>query len=225
MTSLTARALADFVTKLVIVSLLLFLPAWSLDFWEAWVFLFIFFTPQLLIIIYFLRKDPDLVKRRLKGRLFAENRTYQKVIESLLRLFYILMVLVPGFDHRFNSLHVPAFLVIAADAAVLLGFLIQFHVFKANTFASAVVEIAVKQKVISTGPYAVVRHPMYSGALVVFFFTPIALGSWWGLPIAPAMLGVIILRLLDEEKLLHQSLPSYEEYCQEVQYRLIPHIW
>ena len=113
---------------------------------------------------------------------------------------------------------------IAADAAVLLGFLIQFHVFKANTFASAVVEIAVKQKVISTGPYAVVRHPSYQ-VFVVFFFTPIALGSWWGLPIAPAMLGVIILRLLDEEKLLHQSLPSYEEYCQEVQYRLIPHIW
>lgn len=225
MNSLTAKALADFVTKLVIVSLLLFLPAWSLDFWEAWVFLFMFFLPQLLIIIYFLRKDPDLVKRRLKGRLFAENRTYQKVIESLVRLFYILMVLVPGFDHRFNWSHVPAFLVVAADVAVLLGFLIQFHVFKANTFASAVVEIAANQKVISTGPYAVVRHPMYSGALLVDFFIPIALGSWWGLPFALAMLVVVILRLLDEEKFLRQGLPGYEEYCRKVQYRLIPRLW
>src|ERR1039458_3519000 len=225
MNSLTAKALADFVMKLVIVSLLLFLPALSLDFWEAWVFLFIFFIPQLLIIICFLRKDPDLVERRLKGRLFAENRTNQKVIMSLVRLLYVLIVLVPGLDHRFNWSHVPAFLVITADVAVPLGFLIQFHVFKANTFASAVVEIVAEQKVISTGPYAMVRHPMYSGALVVDFFIPSALGSWWGLPFALGMLVVVILRLLDEEQLLRQGLPGYEEYCRKVQYRLIPHIW
>ncbi len=225
MNSLTARALADFVKRLVIVSLLLFLPTWSLDFWEARVFLIMFSMPQLVIVIYFLRRDPDLVERRLKGRLFAENRTNQKVIMSLVWLFYVLLVLVPGVDHRFHWSHVPAFLVIAADVALLLGFLIQFHVFKANTFASAVVEIAAKQKVISTGPYAVVRHPMYSGALLVDFFIPIALGSWWGLPFALAMLAVVILRLLDEEKLLRQGLPGYEEYCRKVQYRLIPHLW
>ena len=179
----------------------------------------------MLITIHLLRNDPDLLKRRLKGGPSAESRVWQKVIMLLMSLCFCLMVLVPGLDHRFDWSHIPAWLVIAADVAVPLGFLIQFHTFKANTFASAVVAIVPEQKVISTGPYAVVRHPMYSGALVVDFFIPIALGSWWGLPFALGMLTVVSLRLLDEEKLLRQSLPGYEEYCRKVQYRLIPHIW
>jgi protein-S-isoprenylcysteine O-methyltransferase Ste14 len=225
MRSLTARALAGFVKLLVILSLSLFLPAWSLKYWEAWVFLIVFFIPVLLITVYFLRKDPDLIERRLKAGPSAEDRSSQKVIQSLASLFFILVVVIPGFDHRLNWSHIPAFLVITADVVVLLGLVIVFYVFKENSFTSAVVEVAAKQQVISTGPYAVVRHPMYSGALLLFFFTPIALGSWWALPIALPMLVVIVLRLLDEEELLHQSLSGYEEYCQKIQYRLIPHIW
>lgn len=223
--SLTARALAGFVKLLVILSLSLFLPAWSLRFWEAWVFLIVFFVPVLLITVYFLRKDPGLIERRLKAGPSAENRTSQKVIQSLASLFFVFVVLIPGFDHRLNWSHIPTSFVIAADVVVLLGLVIVFYVFKENSFTSAVVEVAAEQKVISTGPYTVVRHPMYSGALLLVFFTPIALGSWWALPTALPMLVVIILRLLDEEKLLHQSLSGYEEYCQTVQYRLIPHIW
>jgi protein-S-isoprenylcysteine O-methyltransferase Ste14 len=225
MNSLTAKALAGFLMKLVITGLLLFLPAWSLDFWEAYVFLLTFFVPQLLIIIYLLRKDPDLLKRRLKGGSRAENRTSQKIIMLLVSLCFVLLVLVPGLDHRFNWSHVPALLVIAADVAVLLGFLTQFHAFKENSFASAVVAIVPEQKVISTGPYAVVRHPMYSGSLLVNFFISIALGSWWGLPFALAMLAVIILRLLDEETFLAKELPGYSEYRNTVRYRLVPLIW
>jgi protein-S-isoprenylcysteine O-methyltransferase Ste14 len=225
MTSLKAKALTSFLKKLVIVSLLIFVSAWSLAFWEAWVFLVVFFIPQLLMIIYFSRTDPDLLERRLKGRLFAENRTRQKIIMSLISLFFVFTVFVSGLDHRLNWSHVPTFLVVAADVAVVLGFIIQFDTFKQNSFASAVVEIAAKQEVISTGSYAVVRHPMYAGALVVDFFLPIALGSWWGVLFVLVILVLIILRLFDEEKLLVLSLPGYEAYCQRVKYRLIPNFW
>ena len=196
-----------------------------MDYWEGWVFLIIFSISQLLIIIYLLRKDPDLLERRLKGGPFAENRTFQRVIMFLLSFSFSLIVVVAGFDYRFNWSHVPAFLVIAADVVVLLGFLVQFHVFKENSFASAIIEIVGKQMVISTGPYAVVRHPLYSGALLADGLISMALGSWWGLPFGLVVVVMLILRLLDEEKLLRQSLPGYEEYCQKVQYRLVPHIW
>jgi protein-S-isoprenylcysteine O-methyltransferase Ste14 len=223
--SLYAKALANFLRKLVITSLLLFFPAGSLDWWEAWVFLIVFFIPQLLIIIYLLRKAPDLAERRLKGGPWSEQRTSQKVIMSLVSLAFSLLVIVPGYDHRFNWSHVPESFVMAADVIVLLGFLIQFYVFKENRFASALIEVAAKQKVIFTGPYAVVRHPLYSGALLVDCFIPIALGSWWGVPFVFVIGAMLVLRLLDEEKLLHQSLPGYEEYCQKVRYRLVPHLW
>jgi len=225
MNSLAARALTDLVKKTLMFGLLLFVPAFSLDFWEAWAFLTLFFSTNLLITIYFLKNDPDLVGRRLKWGPAAENRARQKVIMSLVKLSVASLMVVAGFDHRFSWSHVAAFPVIAADAAVLLGFLIQFRAFKENSFASAVVVIVPQQRLISTGPYAAVRHPMYVGALVVNFFTPVALGSWWALPFALAWLIVIRLRLLDEEDLLRQSLPGYEEYCQKVQHRLIPYIW
>jgi protein-S-isoprenylcysteine O-methyltransferase Ste14 len=144
---------------------------------------------------------------------------------SLISLFFVFTVFVSGLDHRLNWSHVPTFLVVAADVAVVLGFIIQFDTFKQNSFASAVVEIAAKQEVISTGSYAVVRHPMYAGALVVDFFLPIALGSWWGVLFVLVILVLIILRLFDEEKLLVLSLPGYEAYCQRVKYRLIPNFW
>jgi protein-S-isoprenylcysteine O-methyltransferase Ste14 len=225
MNSLTAKALTGFAKLLGILGLSLFIPAWSLNYWEAWVFLIVFAAPVLLITLYFLRKDPSLIERRLKAGPLAEKRALQKVIQALASLFFILVLLIPGFDRRLHWSYVPVFLVIAADAAVLLGLVIVFFVFKENSFTSAVVEIAVEQKVISTGPYAVVRHPMYSGGLLLFFSMPIALGSWWALCASFPALVVIILRLLDEEKLLRESLPGYSEYCREVRYRLIPHLW
>jgi protein-S-isoprenylcysteine O-methyltransferase Ste14 len=225
MHSLTAKTVAGFLRRLVIVSLCLFLSAGSLDFWEAWLFLLVFFIPELLTKIYLLRNDPDLLKRRLKGGASAESRISQKVIISMMGLCYISLILVSGFDHRFSWSRVLGFLVIAGDVVVLCGLWIQFHVFKANTFAAIIVAIVPEQKVISTGPYAVVRHPMYSGVLLMDFFAPIALGSWWGLLVSLARLVVIILRLLDEEKLLRRELPGYEEYCRKVPYRLVPRIW
>lgn len=222
---LLGKTLVRFGRRFVLVSLCLFLPAWSLNFWQAWVFLIVAFIPDLLIVSYLLRKDPALLERRLKGGPRAETRTSQKVIAWLIRICFFLLALVSGFDHRFGWSHIPAFLVIIADAAVLAGGVVQFYALKANTFASAIVATVPNQEVISTGPYAVVRHPFYAGALLADVFFPIALGSWWGLPFAPAMLFVIVARLLDEEQFLRRGLPGYEEYCRRVRYRLIPHVW
>ena len=225
MSLLSFRAFFLFAWRLAAVGLCLFIPAGSLDFWQAGVFLPVFFIPDLLIVIYLIRKDPDLLKRRLKGGELAEPRFSQKAIIVLMKLCFTGLLVISGLDHHLGSSHVPVVLVMVADAGVLLGFWIYFRVFKENTFASAIVTIVPEQKVISTGPYAVVRHPMYSGVLVVDGCIPLALGSWWALPVILGVLGVIVLRLLDEEKLLRQSLPGYEDYCRRIPYRLIPRIW
>jgi protein-S-isoprenylcysteine O-methyltransferase Ste14 len=172
-----------------------------------------------------LRKDPDLIERRLQIGPTAENRPIQKVIVAFIRPLFLLLLLIPGLDHRFGWSRVPTWLVIAADIALLLGYVIIFFVFKANSFTAGVVTVAPTQRVISTGPYAVVRHPMYSGGLLVMLTTPIALSSWCGLPVTLAMLVGLVLRLQDEEKLLREQLPGYEEYYHRVRYRLIPGIW
>jgi protein-S-isoprenylcysteine O-methyltransferase Ste14 len=138
---------------------------------------------------------------------------------------FILGVLLPGLDHRFQWSQVPVSLVLASDVFVLLGFIAVFFVFKENTYTSAIVEVDPDQKVISTGPYRLVRHPMYAGALVMFLFTPVALGSFWGVLGTIPLIVLIIFRLLDEEKFLAEHLSGYKEYCNTTRYRLIPRIW
>jgi protein-S-isoprenylcysteine O-methyltransferase Ste14 len=225
MKSLTARAIVYFVRRFVSLSLIIFVPAWSLDFWQAWVFLALFFILELQAIIYLLRNDPELLERRLKRGVSAENRPAQKAVIFLIAVFSGFLVVSCVYDHRLQWSHVPAILVITADVAIAIGYLIFYFVFKANRFASATIGIVAEQKVISTGPYAVVRHPMYSGAVLVNLFMPIALGSWWGLPFALALHALIVLRILDEEKLLRRDLPGYEDYSRKVRYRLIPGVW
>ena len=134
-------------------------------------------------------------------------------------------MILPSIDHRFSWSDVPLAVVIAGDVFVALGFFVIFFVFRENTYAAATIEVASGQKVISTGPYAIVRHPMYSGALVMLLGTPLALGSWWGLLMFIPMIFIIAWRLLDEEKFLSGSLSGYKDYCQKVQYRLVPFIW
>jgi protein-S-isoprenylcysteine O-methyltransferase Ste14 len=210
---------------IVIMGLLFFLPAGTFKFWQAWIYLIIFGTSSLLITLFLMKKDVELLKRRIKAGSAAENERSQKIIQAFAQLIFIGIMIIPGFDHRYAWSDVPVYLVITGDVFAALGFFIVFLVFKENSFTSAIIEIAENQKVISTGPYKFVRHPMYSGALLLLVFTPLALGSFWSFPFVIFMIMIIIYRLLDEEKFLSKNLAGYEAYCQKTRYRLIPGIW
>jgi protein-S-isoprenylcysteine O-methyltransferase Ste14 len=204
---------------------MLFVPAWKIDFWQAWVFLLIFAISSALITAYLWTNDPKLLERRVNAGPGAEKEESQKIIQLLASLVFICLFMLPSLDHRLSLSDVPLPVVVAGDVLVALGFLFIFFVFRENTFAAATIEVVADQKVISTGPYAVVRHPLYSGALIMLFGTPLALGSWWGLLLLIPMTIVIACRLLDEEKLLANGLTGYRQYCQKVRYRLVPFIW
>jgi protein-S-isoprenylcysteine O-methyltransferase Ste14 len=177
-TTLATRAAAGLLKLFLAVGLVLFLSAGSLDFWQAWVFLAALGVPALGITVHLLREDPALMESRLSGGPSAETRPRQKVIVALARLFWLLLLLVPALDHRFHSSRVPTALVFVGNAAVVTGGLfIVFLTFRANRFTSTVVEVTPTQQVASTGPYAIVRHPMYAGGIVFTAFMPIALGS------------------------------------------------
>jgi protein-S-isoprenylcysteine O-methyltransferase Ste14 len=203
----------------------LFAPGWNLDFWQGWVYLLVFSGAAVLITAHLWQKDPKLLERRIKVGPGAEIEKRQKLIQLLASLLFISLNVLPSFDHRFGWSNVPFPLVMTGDSLVLLGFLIIFRVFRENTFAAAIIEVVPGQKVISTGPYAIVRHPMYSGALLMILGTPLALGSWWGLLLVIPLTLIIVWRLLGEEEYLGKSLSGYQEYCRKVQNRLAPSIW
>jgi protein-S-isoprenylcysteine O-methyltransferase Ste14 len=172
-----------------------------------------------------MRRDPKLLERRVKAGPVAEQRPGQRLIQSLASAAFLAILAVPALDHRFGWSHVPLPAVVAGDVLVAVGFLVVFLVFKENSYASAVIEVGAAQRVVDTGPYARVRHPMYAGALVLLAGIPLALGSLWGLLVLPAFTAVIAWRTLDEESLLLQRLPGYGAYRAKTRYRLIPHVW
>jgi protein-S-isoprenylcysteine O-methyltransferase Ste14 len=219
------KAFAGLLFVLLVMAALLFIPAGTIHYWQAWTFLAVYFVPSLAITLYLMKKDPKLLARRMSGGPVAEKEPTQKIIMFFASLGFIALIMVPAVDRRFAWSHLPPCLAIAGDLLVLLGWLAIFFVFKENTFTSATIELSPDQKVISTGPYALVRHPMYAGALVMFLGIPIALGSWLGLLVLVAMIPALIWRLLDEEKFLARNLPGYVEYEKKVRYRLIPLIW
>jgi protein-S-isoprenylcysteine O-methyltransferase Ste14 len=225
MTSLKNKVVIAFASRFVLVGALLFVPANSLAFPRAWAFLAVYFLPQAWMISYFLRTDPKFIERRLKIGPRAETRTRQKLVMVLLMLSSFVSVMIAGFDHRFGLSHVPAAASIAAYFVMLIGIAIQFYVFVENSFASATIELAPDQRVIATGPYAFVRHPMYSGMLLMDCFIPLALGCWWAFLPTLAKVPVVVLRLLDEEEFLRANLPGYADYCEKVPHRLVPGVW
>jgi protein-S-isoprenylcysteine O-methyltransferase Ste14 len=225
MDKLIFRTFLGFGNLLFILVLLLFLPAWSLDYWEAWVFLFVFFSSVLVITLYFLKKDPGLIENRLRAGPAAEKEKSQKMIQWLAGIFFVLVFIVSGTDHRLGWSEVPPSLVIAGDILVILGLYIVFLVFRENRYTSGVIEVGKDQELISTGPYAIVRHPMYAGAFVMLLGVPISLGSWWAFFFIFLLFAAIAGRLLHEEKFLSIHLPGYAEYCGKTRYRLIPFIW
>lgn len=211
MNNLAGKTILGFAQLIAGLGFILLATAWTLDFWQAWVYLFVFAASAALITAYLWKNDPKLLERRVNAGPGAEKEKSQKRIQVSASLVFIGVMILPSLDHRFSWSHVPLSVVIAGDVFVALGFLVIFIVFKENTFTAVTIEVVPGQKVISTGPYAIVRHPMYSGALVMLLGTPLALGSWWGLLMFIPMTFVIVWRLLDEEKFLSKNLSGYKE--------------
>jgi protein-S-isoprenylcysteine O-methyltransferase Ste14 len=205
--------------------LLLFVPAGTVHYWQAWVYLSIFLGASALTTLYLLRRDPALLERRMRGGPTAEKRPAQRLIMLATSLGFIALLVVSALDDRFGWSAVPLGVVVAGDVLVAIGFGLIVRVYRENTFSSATIEVAENQTVISTGPYAIVRHPMYASGALYLFGTPLALGSYWALVPIAAMMPFLIWRLLDEERLLAKDLAGYIEYQKRVRYRLVPFVW
>lgn len=210
---------------LVAIGVLLFLPAWSLSYLQGWIFISLLGALSAAITLYLAACDPQLLERRLRAGPGAEQQRSQKIVQLMTSAMLCAMMLVAGFDYRGHWSDVPQALIITADIAFVLAFAVIFVVFRANTYTSGVIEIAEGQQVISTGPYALVRHPMYTGGIVFILATPLMLGSWWALIPAVVVCGGIVVRLLDEERFLVKNLSGYADYCVRVRWRLVPGLW
>jgi len=225
MTDLNVKAFGGLLALLAVMAALLFLPAWSLKYWQAWMFLAVFGCAALAVTLYLMKQDPKLLERRLHAGPTAEQEWSQKIIQTIASFGFAAMLVVSALDHRFAWSSLPSYLSLAGDALVALGFVLIFFVYKENTFASATIELAAEQKVISTGLYAVVRHPMYAGAFFLLVGIPLSLGSWWGLLVLALMMPALMWRLFDEERFLERNLTGYSEYRRKVPYRLVPFVW
>lgn len=223
--SLAAKGLLSALITAVVIAALIFLAAGTIYYWEAWIFLLIFTVGSLLTTIYLIQNDPDLLKRRLRGGPTAEKRPAQRLIMVFVSLAFMGLLLVPGLDHRYGWSAVGIVVVTAGDVLVAIGIYFTFLVYRTNTYTSATIEIAANQKVIESGPYGVVRHPMYASALLWLVGTPLALRSYWGLMPAIVVIPLLIWRLVDEEKALSKELGGYRNYQQRVRYRLVPGVW
>jgi protein-S-isoprenylcysteine O-methyltransferase Ste14 len=222
MKNLKVKAFSGLLYLLVVIFVLLFLPAWTFNYWQAWTYLAVFMISVSAIVIYLLKNDQDLMARRINN---TEQEKGQKVIHFLVNLAFLAVTVFPVLDHRFGWSVVPVWVVIVGDIFVALGMFIIFRVFKVNTFTGSTVEVAADHKVVSTGPYALVRHPMYVGGLIFIFGIPLALGSWWGLFLVVPFAPILAWRILDEERFLTKNLQGYAEYKNKVKYRLAPFIW
>jgi protein-S-isoprenylcysteine O-methyltransferase Ste14 len=225
MSSLHKKAFGGLAILLLVMASLVFAAAGTLRYWQAWTFLAVYFAASLAISLYLIRKDPALLARRMSGGPFAEKEPVQRLIMSGTSLGFIGLLVLPAVDHRLGWSDLPGWAAIAGDVIMLLGWLGIFLVFRENSFASATIESAADQRVISTGPYARVRHPMYAAALVMLLGMPLALGSSWGVLLVLALVPLLIWRLVDEERFLVNHLPGYREYQGRVRYRLLPLIW
>lgn len=176
------------------------------------------------ITIYLFKNDPKLLERRVNAGSTAEKEKSQKIIQAMASVCFCSIYIIAGFDYRFHWSSVSIYISLLANIFVILGFFIVFLVFKENSYTSAIIEVDKDQKVISTAPYALVRHPMYFGAILMLVFSSVALGSYWSL-ISVAALTFTIIRLLHEEKFLSKNLTGYDEYCEKVRYHLILFIW
>ena len=225
--SLISRLVLRTLLGVILLSAMLFIPAGSMRFWQGWAFLALVLIPSVCVYAYFYKRDPQLIERRLQSK---EKVVAQRLLITLLKPAFFIALLLPGLDQRFgwSRVHlgaVPLWLTVFSQAGILAGFLLVFWVLKVNSFASRTIQVEKGQEVISSGPYALVRHPMYSGSIVMWLFTPLALGSYVAWPAFALLTPFYALRLLNEEEILRAELPGYSEYCQRTRFRLVPFVW
>jgi protein-S-isoprenylcysteine O-methyltransferase Ste14 len=207
---------------LLVTGALLFLPAGTFDYWEAWVFIAVFIACNIPLTIWVAINDPQLLERRMRAGPTAEKEKSQKIIMTIAFLAFAGEAVLPALDRRFGWSDVPTSVVILGNALIAISYVGFYLVFRENTYGAATIRVEENQRVISTGPYAVVRHPMYVAALVLMLGVPLALGSWWGLLALALGVPALVWRILDEERLLKRDLPGYAEYMQRARFRLIP---
>lgn len=219
---LLPRALLRLVSGVVVLGAMFFLPAGTWRYWPAWIYCGALFGPMIVMTAYLLRRDPQLLARRMKT---GETQATQKKVIAVAGLLFYGGLLVPGFDFRFGWSQLPLAVVLVANGVVVLGFVLFFRVLVANSYAARTIEVEAEQEVVSTGPYAHVRHPMYSAVILIMLASPLALGSLWA--VLPMLLVVPLLatRIRNEEEVLREQLAGYPEYCDTVRWRLVPGIW
>jgi len=219
------QALVSGFFGLVFFGVLLFLPAGTLNYWQAWVFIAVFMATTLVPNVYLAVRNPATLARRMRGGPTAETRPVQKVIITATFASVVVMTVVSALDHRFGWSHVPTAVVILGNVLVVVGLVLAQAVVLQNNFAGASIRVEEEQPLVSTGLYGAVRHPMYSGALIMMFGTPLALDSYWGVLVTALAVPILVVRILDEESLLRTELAGYPAYMDAVRYRLVPYVW
>ena len=216
------QAISKFLLGVVLVGLLIFLPAGTLEYFGGWLFTALLFIPILLMGIIMYVKAPELLQKRLDSK---ENESTQKGVVALSGLVFFAGFVVAGLDFRFGWSEVPLWAVITASVVLLISYVLYAEVMRENAYLSRTVRVEKDQKIVDTGLYGIVRHPMYAVTVWLFLSIPIVLGSWWALVCFLPYVVVVVVRILDEEKLLVRELEGYEDYKKRVKYRLLPFIW
>ena len=221
-TKLFFQALTKFVFGLLLVGLLLFLPAGTFAYWQAWLFIGILFVPMFIAGIVLIVRQPELLRKRLDAK---EQQQEQKWVVALSGLMFIAVFVVAGLSHRFGWYMLPDWAVFAATVVFLAAYALYAEVMRENVWLSRTIEVQHNQQVVSTGLYSIVRHPMYSATLLLFLSMPLVLASPWSFAIMLLYIPIIALRIRNEEQVLERELKGYTEYKQRVKYKLIPFIW
>ncbi len=222
MKKLLVTVLTRYIGSLIIIGCILFIPAGTIYYWNGWILIGAFFLPMIFVFFYLITKDPELLEKRMRMK---ENQKEQKSVQKIFSIIMLIEFIIPGLDFRFQWSNVPMWLVIVSTFLVVLGYFLVFNVMKQNSYASRIIEVQDKQKIIDTGFYSVVRHPMYSFMLIIFIFTPLVLGSYYALIPALTFPFTLAYRIKNEEDVLTQGLDGYIDYTNRVKYRLIPFIW
>lgn len=215
-------AIFKFLCGFIMVCLLIFLPAGSMNFLNGWIFIALLFVPMLILGIVMFIKSPELLKSRLDAK---EDENTQKSVVAFSAIIFIVGFVVAGLDFRFGLSDVPLIVVMISLVVLLVSYALYAEVMRENEYLSRTIKVVDNQKVVDTGFYSIVRHPMYAVTLLLFLSIPLVLGSWWSFLCFLLYIPVIVVRILNEEKILEEQLEGYKEYKTRIKYRLIPFVW